>query len=268
MCKQIDGINFIHKDNYAACYIYNFSDEFKEIIRLHLTTVCYGAAKANNLSRAYNYKTTLKNFMDRFNSKSIETKKGMIGELLVHILILELFPKFQTISPYFNMEEKSIRKGFDVLLYENNLKEVWITEVKAGELHQSKCCNETTKALLSTAFYDLKKRLNEQEQTFWDNAINSAKIAIEDNKDYKKVIEEILEEEIVLISKNESNSKDNNVILVSVLFENVKNPIDQSIPKEFSENQERQNEFKKLIVLSIQKNTYKKVVDFFTGESK
>ncbi len=56
----------------------------------------------------------------------------MLGELLSHVIILKLFPNFEVVSPFFNMEEKSIRKGFDLLLYEASTNNIWITEVKSG----------------------------------------------------------------------------------------------------------------------------------------
>ena len=42
-------------------------------------------------------------------------QKGMLGELLAHILINNYIEKLKVFSPYFNKEEANIRKGFDVL---------------------------------------------------------------------------------------------------------------------------------------------------------
>lgn len=61
----------------------------------------------------------------------------MIGELLVHI-ILELEGKYSTASPFFNMEESSFKKGFDIVLFEEDSKELWITETKSGEIQKNK----------------------------------------------------------------------------------------------------------------------------------
>jgi len=266
--NQINGVRFVYENNVAVCYIDSFSDELKEIIKIHLASICHGQANAEELPHVYNYKSTLKEFIDRIEKKSQEIQKGMIGELLVHILILESFSNFQTISPYFNMEEKSIRKGFDGLLYDNSIQEIWITEVKAGELHKNKCSDDTTKDLLGSAYNDLKKRLNNQEITYWRQAINSARVVINDKKDYKAAVLAILAEEIELVVQGSAKGQDNNVIFVSILFENLKNCFNESTPKSFLNDKSKNKEFKNLIILSVQKGTYQKVIDFFKEEQK
>lgn len=45
----------------------------------------------------------------------------MIGELLVHV-ILEIEGRFTVASPFFNMEERSFKKGFDIALFDSKLK--------------------------------------------------------------------------------------------------------------------------------------------------
>lgn len=268
MYNQIKGVRFVYENNVAICYIDSFSDELKEIIKTQLATVCHGQANAEGFPIAYNYEMTLKTFIDRIETKSEEIQKGMIGELLVHILMLKSFPNFQTISPYFNMEEKSIRKGFDALLYDSSIKEIWITEIKSGERHKNKCSDMTTTELLSLAYNDLKNRLNNQEVTYWYQAMNSVRIAIDDKKDYKKAVSKILTDEIILVGQKKGNGQDNNVILVSVLFENLDSCFNEAIPKRFLNNKLKNKEFKNLLILSVQKGTYQKVIDFFKEEQK
>lgn len=63
--------------------------------------------------KIYSYKETVKEFIKRYktdNNVSEDRKKGMIGELLVHI-VLELEGRFFAASPFFNMEERSFKKG-------------------------------------------------------------------------------------------------------------------------------------------------------------
>jgi hypothetical protein len=265
---KISGLRFINKKNYAVCYIDNFSDDLKEIIRRQLSSVCHGASKASKTKKAYNYKNTVNSFLERYEKKTPKTKVGMIGELLTHIIILQYLPDFNTVSPFFNMEEKSIKKGFDIIMYSRTKNELWITEVKSGELHQEKDSNETNKILLGKAKADLKTRLNENENTLWENAINGASIALDNIKDTKEAVIAILDNIEDEIMDKRAASTDKNVILVTSLFSNLKDEIQEQHIKNFSISTTEEKIFKSLLVLSIQKNTYKKVVEFLKKEAK
>src|SRR5665648_627876 len=218
----IPGIRFLKKDKYAICHIDDFSDPLKNIIRNQLSSVCHGPLKSSSQRKAYNYKNTLKEFIKRYETKAPETKIGMIGEFITHILVLQFFSEFKTVSPYFNFEERSIKKGFDIVLFsiENNL--LWITEVKSRELHKDKSSKETNMDLLGTAKRDLKKRLNENETILWENAINAASIALGKKEEIEKFLLKVNKEKT----------------------------------------------FRNVMVLSIQKETYIKVVKFLIQESK
>lgn len=89
MVKKIKGIEYENHDGYSIFIISDFSDELKKTIRERLSTVCHGAAKASTGRLMYCYKTTLKEFVRRYNDKPEKTRKGMIGELLLHILLTE-----------------------------------------------------------------------------------------------------------------------------------------------------------------------------------
>ena len=113
----IPGINKEDHDNYVLYFIENISDELKQEIRNRLATICYGVDQAQSNCAIYSYEETVKDFIHRYktqNDKSESRKKGMIGELLVHI-ILELEGKYSTASPFFNIEEGSFKKGFDTM---------------------------------------------------------------------------------------------------------------------------------------------------------
>lgn len=115
MAKKIDGIKFIKTKEYAYCNIEYFSDELKSIIRAHLSEICHGTGKASTGRIMYSYETTIKEFLNRYEKKTTKIKKGLIGELLTHIIISEMFPEYRVISPYFNLEERSIKirnRGF------------------------------------------------------------------------------------------------------------------------------------------------------------
>jgi hypothetical protein len=262
----MDGI-IIHKaEYYSVAHIATLSDALKDSIRKQLSSICHGADLAATGRNMYNYKNTLATFLTRYNTKSATIKIGMVGELLAHILIIELFENFETVSPYFNLEEKHIKKGFDVLLFENNESEVWITEVKSGQLHKDKDSTQTTKVLLATARNDLNKRLNENELNHWQNAINAARAAITQNSNYKSVVVDILMDEGDLVMSDQATGIDNNVFFVSSLFSDSDDPIDVEMVKDFYEDLEARAIFKKAVVFSIKKPTFTAVIDFLNEE--
>lgn len=264
---SLNGVRLINKLTYAVCYIDDFSDDLKVLIKSQLSSICHGASKASKTRKTYNYENTVKSFLERYEKKTSNTKVGMIGELLTHIIILQFLTDYNTVSPYFNMEEKSITKGFDIIMYHKNTNELWITEVKSGELHVGKTSNETNKSLLSKAKADLKTRLNENESTLWENAINGATIALENITDMKEAVITILEDIGDEISDQNAVSTDKNVILATSLFSNLKEGIQEQAISDFYTTTTGEKIFKNLLVLSIQKNTYDKIYQFLKKEA-
>lgn len=266
--RSIEGIKFEKEDEYAICHILNFSDELKKLIRNQLSFICYGAANASSTRKIYNYNNTLKEFIKRYDQKADKTQKGMIGELIVHILINEFFIEYETISPFFNIEERSIKKGFDVVLTNKTNHMMWITEVKSGELHKGKDANETTVDLLNTAKVDLHDRLNGENQSLWLNAINGAKIALENKNDFKDVVIEILEGYGDDSVDNKIDSRNMNVFLSSVVFSDLSNTIDRSRVKKKYDSIINEKKFNGTVILSVQKETYNKIYNFLKSEVK
>lgn len=117
--KQIPGISFSKKSRYAICHFTDLSDEIKELLRAQLSFICYGQSASQSGLTVHNYTNTLKEFLTRYESKSDDKQKGMIGELLSHLVINNFFPEYHVVSPFFNKEERSVKKGFDVVMIIN-----------------------------------------------------------------------------------------------------------------------------------------------------
>ena len=103
--ELISGITKEDCSDYIIYFIEELSDELKQEIRNRLVAVCHGADQAQSSLKIYSYRETVKEFVKRYKTNkdaSEDRKKGMIGELLVHI-ILELEGRFLTASPFFNM---------------------------------------------------------------------------------------------------------------------------------------------------------------------
>lgn len=263
---RIKGLKIEHDDGYFTCHISALTDEFKDCIRKHLRNICHGTSLASRDLGGYTYKRTIKAFHSRYTSKSKNIKKGMIGELLTHVIIYEFFDAFEVVSPYFNMEEKSQRKGFDLVLSESQGNRVWITEVKSGSKGADSSADSATSKFLNNAKADLSDRLSRSEPTFWHNAINSINTAVPNCTDYKELIIDILDDELIAASDGCSKSEDNHVILVSVLYNDIAEPFESQTTKIFSESINGKGSFKKVIAVSLQKSTYEKVADFLFEE--
>ena len=248
-----------------VCHIESFSDDLQNELRARLTSVCHGEDKADSTSKIYSYKATLKEFLRRYEHKSAETKKGMIGELLSHIILLKEFPNFTPASPYFNMEEGSIKKGFDVIVFDKNKHGIWITEVKSGEADNH---NSDTKnmSLINKAKNDLKARLNESDITVWLNAINGAALALKRGR-LKEQVNGILKSIADAVEDGKASSVDKDVILISVLFNPLRYKITMDTVSKKHASIVKEDLFAKVIVFSIQKATYHKVVAFLKSEA-
>lgn len=263
---MINGIRVEKRENATLCTFENFSDEFKEIIRSNLTNICIGKQKAESSPVVYSYEDTLDGFFQRFEKKSLETQLGMIGELLSHIIVLELNKKLTSVNPYYNMEEKSIKKGFDLVLFDIDMDyKMWITEVKAGELGKVVSSDKKNYRLLGAAKCDLSDRLNNGHDAVWNNAINGAYVAMEEN-DHKNAVIKILENSLVDSRNQTISSDERNVILTSVLFNEICDPVDINTIHKFCNKTECDCTFNDLIVISIHKNTVKCVIDFLKSE--
>lgn len=263
----MDGVNFKQVDQYALCCIETLSDELKATLRANLTRICHGADQANREQAIFKYAATLRSFWGRYSSKTHKTKTGMLGELLAHVVILKLFDGFDVVSPFFNMEEKSIRKGFDLILYESSTNDVWITEVKAGGLASNKTSCAATRALLAKARDDLKGRLAEPEMNHWLNAMNAAQKSITDKTGYRESVMEILGMEGDMAVSDSATASDNNVVLISALFNDVSQRVIETTVSDFTRDLIAKPIFKAVLVLSLHKGTLQKLEDFLRAEA-
>lgn len=266
--KTIAGIEFAEKNNYAVCHVSDLTDEIKDLIRKQLSFICYGQSASNSDMDLYNFSNTLKEFLVRYESKNADKQKGMIGELLSHLIINEFFPKYDVVSPFFNKEERSVKKGFDVVLSSKQDHSIWITEIKSGELHKNKNADTTSTDLLGTASRDLVQRLNTENRSLWLNAINDAKIVFEQHKDLKDAVVQILAGYGVVGGDRMMKSSDMNVFLISALFAPLTDQISCNTIENKTRSIEAKKNFKSLFVLSMQKGTYTKLYDFLKEESK
>lgn len=252
----------------SLCVIDEFSEELKQIIRSELSKVCHGPAKVEEGRKSYTYKPTIREFVKRYKDKTETTKLGMIGELLCHILLFHFNENLKPASPFFNMEEGSIKKGFDLMVIDTGDNSFWITEVKSGELG-GKDKHQKIRSLIDLAKSDLIERLTSKNSTIWYSAINNVEISLSGNTSEKKILKDILEEFIEGEDDAiEKDSKSMNVFLVPILFENTTNSIDIQTIKDKHAKLVSDGNFSKCVIFAIQKSTILKVENFLFEEAE
>jgi hypothetical protein len=264
---MINGVSIERNKFATVCRIDYFSNELKTEIRNRLSAICHGPDAVSKKSIFSSYKYTIKEFNKRYRSKSENIKKGWIGELLTHLLLIKTRPNFEPASPFFNMEEGSSKKGFDLVVFDNKLNQIWISEVKSGSAGKNNADN-VNRSLLNTAKNDLKTRLGENETNLWHNAINGAKVALSSGN-VKNRINQILEECYQEAADEDQDGSSKNVILISVTYKSsTVDPITFEKVKKKGKKISDEKLFRDVIVFSIQKETYDRVAEFLEAEAE
>lgn len=257
---RIEGVRTIESNNYSIFYIDTFSDEFKQIIREQLQGVWSGFTEADSLPEFYSYKNTLVSFLERYNSKSEDTRKGIIGELLSHILLNYQENQLESLSILKNKEEKSIKKGFDIIYYHSEDGKLWYSEVKSGR-SETETSTNYNKVLLTRAKSGIEVMISERRNSLWESAMYDVTAMIKENEG-RLNMQQLLANDSPSINPNQKK----NVILISTLYHNLADTIDEPSVSEFLNNTIAENVFESVIIVSIQKNTFETVANFLSDE--
>ena len=160
------------------------SEDLKKKIRDELVEICHGEYALVLNFDVHSFEATVKELINYRIPKYKKKRIGAIGELLLNVLMRE-FTDMRVVSPFFNLEERNAKKGFDIIAVDSNM-ELWIIESKAGELGKYK--NSTNKVCerINAAKNDLDTRLNEHNSQLWLNAINSVRSALDDTSEKKQ----------------------------------------------------------------------------------
>ena len=269
--ELIKGISKETQGNCTLYHITSLTDEIKEELRRFLSVICYGEENVSSGAKAYSYKNTLKEFLlrcqEQGQTESSNRIKGFMGELLTHLLF-RIEDTFQITSACFNLEERSFKKGFDIIVFDNENNEIWITEVKSGEKKAGGNASSSIKGLLNRANNDLVGRLNENNRMLWDNAIHTAKNAMSSETDEKKAVLKILRTHLDRAVDEEGSSSEHNVILCGNLFHTLLDKISIDDIQEKYDSICEQDTFKGVLIIATQKNTYQAIYDFLKSEAQ
>ena len=143
----------------------NFSDEEKLFIKKNLVEICYGK------DSSYSPRIVAKKLLKFFSKAAERTKKGAIAEFFQTMIIRN--QGFAQNHCYRNLEEGSIKKGFDGLFLKNG--STWIMESKSSyklTSHRNK-----HKGTIDKAYNGIDKMLKgESDNDPWENAAKHSKV--------------------------------------------------------------------------------------------
>lgn len=153
-----------------------------------------------------------KRIRNLFDDKNEEWKMGAIAEFFIH-LYMNLIGYSQDCM-FFNLEENSIKKGFDG--YYNLDDNHWVMESKSGSILTK---NISHKSKIKEAIVDLRDKFEGRAKNNpWQNAYNHAcHCDVGTPADIRKSIKKLSDE---YLSKNFHNLSDFNIIPCATIFLN------------------------------------------------
>lgn len=245
----MDGIDSVIKDDFIIIKVNTISDELKKIIKDELISICHGESASRSRLSIYSFKKTIKR-LKNLHSENENINIGIMGELLLNIIIRIFKKDRKIVSPFFNMEQNSIKKGFDIIAVDNE-KNLWIIESKAGELGNNfKNANAKVCERIRKAKNDLNDRLNSENSTLWLNAINNVKVCLDDRNEKEAIIK------ILDLCESNHTSSDINVILGGIVFCDFNTTIEENNIQDLFTRISNEKLFSKIFVIAIQKKTY------------
>ena len=126
----------------------------------------------------------------------------------------------------------------------------------------------TNTDLINLANRDLQSKVDVTKQMLWDNAINGAKIALENSSNVKQAVVKILESQEEDLIEGSLKTNDINAFVFSVLFAELNDRISEENIKQNRATLLSKNRFKNIVIMTIQKASSKKVYDFLESECK
>lgn len=251
---MMNGVVKIKKGNCDLFEIQNLSDDLKKQIRKQLVEICHGEYALTSNFPDHTFEKTIEELVNHRITYNKNRKLGMIGELLLNLLIRE-FSDMKIVSPFFNLEERSPKKGFDIIAIDSN-NILWIIESKAGELGKMKTPTEKIRERINVAKNELSTRLNQDNSQLWLNALNSVRSAMDDTSE-KRTVVNILNNNRMSIS-----SKNKNVVLGETVFCKFNSKIDIDELDKLYNSIIKSNKFSNIKLVAIQKETFQAIINY------
>lgn len=171
----MNGLRVVAVDDASILVLEEVTEEIKDRLRLKLVDYCYGRVKAAEDPDYYSLDTTIREFFKLYDTKSDETRLGIAGELIVHLLVPHGHEQLVSAALYLNKEESAIKKGFDLTFYDGRDGGLWYGEVKAGRVNDDQTADTKVKDLIGLAERSLHDMFTKDiRKKRWDAALIDA----------------------------------------------------------------------------------------------
>lgn len=256
----ISGIDTVSTPRGAVIVVSELSDDLKTHIRELMGQICHGSVFVKENPDHYSFRETVLEFLVRFESQSTKTQLGMVGEMFTHLFAEYAFPDMRNVSVYFNKEERSIKKGFDLTFYSDS-DLLWYTEVKTGRLKTGAAGTKVAK-LANTAARDLKEKLSgTHRKSIWASAIIDANIALGE-------LQSATVKTILRRHSSEPGEHPHNVLVATGLIHPVSEDSISTVDIEaLVDSIASRHTFAEIRLLAIQKSTVEKFIEFLKNEA-
>lgn len=259
----MNGVRHIQDtDQCHLIIVDDFGNDLKNAIRARLCEICYGLQNLQHDSMFADYQRTIGDFLDRYDAKTYEQKKGIIGELLTHVLVRHYLDDLEPASILFNKEERSMRKGFDLIFLETEKATVWYSEVKSGHPPANGTASSKSLDLLETARTDIARRFTGDSNAAWLSAIIDSHITVSEN--VRPMLRQLLEADAPVKRPADFSAA---AILVSVVYASLANEMNYGGLSGYFSTASKDKRFSNLIIVSVQKETVEKVAEFLRSET-
>lgn len=240
-------------DHNKFLYMIDIEDlnELGQYIDDNIIKICKG-------KREVKLETVKKELLDYLNSKvNSNLFTGSVAEFFIHLFLGKM--KFKQEFLYFNLEENSIKKGFDG--YYTKEDEQWILESKSGVLSSSNKITHSGK--ITEAYNGLKAKIEGTDNVNnpWENAYNhAAHLNVKSNRKITDIINKLSQD---YSSKKYRQVKEFNVIPCSTLFlEKDWSSIDKpDLIMKITDNISTKD-FSKIIVVCINKKSLNSLIEY------
>jgi hypothetical protein len=235
--EDIGNGNFIHFVNI---------EEITEEIGNHINNKIRLITEGHTTTDISVVKKRLRDYLIKKKGSTIEM--GAIAEFMIHLYLNQY--NFKQEFLFYNLEERSIKKGFDGYYSKDNTE--WILESKSGKIST---IGITHKKKLSEAYHDLKNKVCDNEgNNPWRNAYHHAsQIDVQSTNSLRQNIKNLADDFESGIYKNIKNLS---IIPTSTIFlGNLWEAIDPNkIKKEIKENFDSK-EFKGIQLICVNKKS-------------
>ncbi len=260
----VNGVKISGCDGFYFVSIEDFSDEMKERLRKRLSEICWGPTANGSSLVAESYQKTMNSLKSRIKKKADTTKMGMVGELLTHLFLADQSLGFVSVNRMFNLEESSIKKGFDLVLQHQEQGELHLVEVKSSAIDADNIEGKILN-LFKICNSDMDKKLNSPADNLWNNALSHCSSALR-KTDLRDTIEDVLEklrDDALTLPTSESH----NVIFSAIGFQDTSNLCCSDKLHEMSQNYDSWGSYKSITFFGLEKRAYEAVLEFIDEEA-